>query len=950
MAFDELQPAAFIPDPDAGPFHADLHTLAFPEAWREPVLGLYRSGLTEAKRGRIKEVPINRLNTLIRTVAPDLVTVDANASFDPTRPWLYSRTGYPTRLLARLVHAWLRSLAPSAEAFQRFRDTARTLDVNSLTWQPETVDLLEHDLSPCGTCVPAERLYRVLPEILADRIAAQPPYEFCGERVGFRRVAVDARARGAELMSWPPLEHRTRVRDKDAQKRYGAERIWYYSAVITVSLRTVPFSPIPRIYLSTRIRRWVSGPVPMSGTRRVSAYLLTRAPFLTADSPDSGPPGVGEDERLGASSDDPAGRFAVAQFAWNPRTRQIEWAQGGPEGMLARVGAIDNLPAADVFAKEPDTWIDGRDKLTGAASYHTMMGWHGVGAGLMPAERRRLTEWAGAALVPEFVPVPSLVRSTISQNPTIHLTPKVPVPKKDATEEQIADAVAKNELIDLDNAIRRREFTALALDRRDLTAVLLYQSTHMRDQLIAAAEASLALADYRDATGPDLWSWTTPDLRVRIHARELGALGAPLGTTDRPPKKGKEHIAAIGERRAAVAARQRDLSADLGETTVITFVELDGRDKFKQRTTDPKFAIRLGCADAGMVSQFFTPAEHNPGEQNPDDSDDDDSQFRASAAWADGLRQLGMRLIPKHTLAEKIPENLNQLAFWIVKRQVTGDTEQAQFTPVAVLIRPGQKCILGRTPDMTEWVPYPQLLIALTGQVRPEDLSTADQQTKAVAAFVQNTLYTMRGTPTIVVTHAQNTRSRWPWLKNPGLLPDRIQLGNGPAQRIKVFGQNLRIARLATNDRDETPQWWAPKSTDSGGISKGLWKPNDSTNHVFYSTSSKPGTHTISVESTKLTHRINSKNKEEIHPARNAWNPELLEITMLGFSDNAESEFWAMFLHQQRLAEDYQDALALPLIQHVAELTSQYGLPHDDGPNEPPEGSDDQAPTGTEPE
>src|SRR5690606_15610784 len=111
--------------------------------------------------------------------------------------------------------------------------------------------------------------------------------------------------------------------------------------------------------------------------------------------------------------------------------------------------------------------------------------------------------------------------------------------------------------------------------------------------------------------------------------------------------------------------------------------------------------------------QFFAPTEPNPGD------DDDDSPFRAAAAWADGLRQLGMRLIPTHTVGDTIPEDLNQLAFWLVKRQVTGETGRAQFTPVAVLIRPGRKGILGRTPDMTEWVPYPQLLIALTGQVRP---------------------------------------------------------------------------------------------------------------------------------------------------------------------------------------------------------------------------------------
>ncbi|QIZ37044.1 pPIWI_RE module domain-containing protein [Saccharopolyspora sp. ASAGF58] len=925
MAFNEIQSAAFIPDPGNGEFEVDLHTLAFPASWREPVLELFKHGKSEASQARIKEVPIRSLNALIRTVAPDLVTVDANASFDATQPWLYSRTDYPPRLLSRLVYAWLRSLQPSTEAFQRFRDTARTLDVDSLRWRPETVNLLEHEISPGGTCMPASRLYRLLPEILADRIAAQPPYEFCGEYVRFHRVAVDARAGGAELMSWPPLKHTTRVTGAEARKRYGTHRDWYYSAVIKVSLRTVPFSPLPRIHLSTRIRRWVSGPVSMSGTQRVSAYLLTREPFLT-DSPQPG-------------------RFAVAQFAWNSHTRQIEWAQGGPEGMLARVSAIDELPAADVFAKEPDTWIPGRDGIQGAASHHTMMGWHGIGAGLMPAERRRLTEWAGAALAPELIPAPVLTRSTIKQKPTKVLTPKVPVPTKNGTDEEIDDALATNRLIDLDNAVLRREYTARALDGRDLTAVLLYQSGHMREQLITAAEASLGLADYREETGPEVWSWDTPDLRVRIHARELGALGAPLGNGEHAPRKGQEHFDAIGSRRSAVASRLGDLATELGEATIITFVELDGREKFTRRRSDPKFAIRLGCADTGMVSQFLTPGA-------PKDPEDD-SEFRAAAAWADGLRQLGMRLVPEHTLGnDAIPEGLNQLAFWLVKRQAAGEMGRAQFTPVAILIRPGHKSILGRTPDTTGWIPYPQLLVALTGHVRPEDLATADQQTKAVAAFVQNTLYTLRGTPTLVVTHAQNTRTRWPWLTNNGLLPDRIQLGNGPAQRLRLFGQNLRIARIATNDRDETPQWWAPKTDPSGGksggISKGLWKPadHDESNRIFYSTSDKPGTHTLSVESTKLTHRITPKEKAEIRPDKNAWNPELLQFAMLGFPEATEAEQWAMFLHQQRFAEDYREALGLPLIQHLAELTDQYGLPHDDEPDDGPAGDTEPA-TGT---
>jgi hypothetical protein len=231
---------------------------------------------------------------------------------------------------------------------------------------------------------------------------------------------------------------------------------------------------------------------------------------------------------------------------------------------------------------------------------------------------------------------------------------------------------------------------------------------------------------------------------------------------------------------------------------------------------------------------------------------------------------------------------------------------------------------------MNQWVPYPELLRSLTGTVSTNQ--TAAEQTSIAATFIQNTLYSLRSQPTLVVTHAQNTRYRWPWLQNRGLVADRIQLANGPLQRLALQGKQLRIARIATNDRDETPQWWAPTDT-GGGISKGLWKPsdaNDETNRIFYSTTDKSSTHSIAVEATKLTRRITPAGKPEIKPAASAWNPELLELAMVGLQPADKAEHWAMYLHQQRFCDDYRDGLGLPLIMHLAELTSDYALPHSD--------------------
>lgn len=38
---------------------------------------------------------------------------------------------------------------------------------------------------------------------------------------------------------------------------------------------------------------------------------------------------------------------------------------------------------------------------------------------------------------------------------------------------------------------------------------------------------------------------------------------------------------------------------------------------------------------------------------------------------------------------------------------------------------------------------------------------------------------------------------------------------------------------------------------------------------------------------------------------------------------------WAMYVHQQRFADDYRDALKFPLALHLAELATDYALPHD---------------------
>ncbi|AYF78526.1 DUF3893 domain-containing protein [Nocardia yunnanensis] len=902
VTYSNLGTAAFIPRPGLEDLSQPYYTLAFPAEWRDPVLDLYRLSRPERSRDRIKQVPIRRLNAVLKTLVPDIIAVGADASFDETLPWLYAREQPSEALMRRFVRAWLRDLNPSEEGFRQFTKTARDLDLDKLQWQQRQVDLLEHTLSVGGTRVPSDHLYRVLPSLLADKIEALPPYFHCGEEMTFKRVAIDAIGGGAELISWPPRTHTPKGKKTDGNQ----PKTWYYSGYIRLVLRTVPFSSIPRVHVSCGIRRWVSTPNPFTRGRAISAYLLASDPLIE-------------------EAPQPQQRFAVARLEWNSQTQSMKWVHGGPEGMLSGLSAVDNLPAPDVFVKEPDRWIQGRDGVQAALVHHAMMGYHGVGVGLMPNERRRLIEWVSQAMEPDFVLAPPLNRSAIKKdNPARQLKKKPPVPTKKGTDQEIEEARQQGAQVEAQNATIRREAVADAV-AGTLSVVLLHQNDErVIDRLLAAVEDSLGLSGFCVSRGPSDWTWSTPKLSVTVHAEPLGALGAPLEYDGKQPRKGKQHEQVIDGRRKEAARRIREIAATTGTPTQLAIIVLDDKDKFKQRTTDPKFALRIGCADAGVVTQFIRPI---------DDSDkDDDIDHRARASWDDALRQAGMRFVPQHSLGAVVPEDLNQVAFWLVKRRVDDTNTSAQFTPIAVLIRPKQPCIMARSSEMNDWVPYPQLLTSLTGLVRPDALKTAAEQQRVTAEFIQKTLYRLRPYPTLILTHAQNTRNRWPWLQNPGMVRDSIRLGDGPLQHLTLHGRHLRIARIATSSRDETPQCWALDGDTPGGHSKGLWVANDADENtrVFYSTSGKTSTQTsITIDDSKLTPHIGKDGKPRIRPADNAWNPTMLELTMIGFDDRDSAEQWAMYLHQQRSADDYRDELGLPLALHVAQLADQYALPYD---------------------
>ena len=426
--------------------------------------------------------------------------------------------------------------------------------------------------------------------------------------------------------------------------------------------------------------------------------------------------------------------------------------------------------------------------------------------------------------------------------------------------------------------------------------------------------------------------WRAPDLELRMYVRQAHTLVTELGGAE-APRRGRETREAIAGRRGEVTAFLRDEDA-----SQLAMVEIEPKKKFAKRTRDPKFAVRLGCADAGRVSQFINPVAEAEGSRRGKKKDiAADLAYRAEAAWEDGLRQLGLSFVPEHSIKrDAIPGKLNQVAFWMVRRNVSAQFSARQFTPIAVLIRPDQDCIMGRTAGMQQWVPYPELLRRLAGRERGDDLKTKAQQRAETARFVRQVLYTLRGEHTVILTHAQNARRSWDWLQDGLLEPDRIQLGDGPVQSLALQGRNLRIIRVRDGSGTRLRSGghlmrttrirlacrracgFRPARRTTAGCSTPLERRGVS--HQF-----------SRVDDAKLTgHATDEAPDGEINAGSAAWNPTLLEITVAGCAAGDRPVDWAMSVQQQRFPDHYRDeGLKLPLTLHLAAKATEYALPQE---------------------
>lgn len=894
--YDSIRPTAYEPDPAFGPWVEDFHVIAFSEQWRSKLTELYRR--RHPTREQPVALPVRHLNTLLRAATPGVVATGRGAGNVADVPWIHARSRVPEVVIAPLVSSWV---------LGKYADEDRAIEVLGSMydeipeWTVEPVPLGAAPLSPGGTADPERRLYSLVPEVLAARLTARP-YQPAGldRDIWFRVVDLE---QGAELVSWPP-------------HRYLAKnRAWFYSAVITIAMHTVPFRPTYRIHVSTGIRRWTTNST-VDLTHGRSARVLLDVPLPWPD-----------------SAGERATRLISNRLGYRRELGRVDWSRHSAVNLLPDLDIMRAFPDALDIIREPRAWLEGRDSISAGIVHRNGAGGHEVADGVFPGERALLDTWVEEGLRPMLRRAPDLRRTAETNKPVLL---KKPSKTADVSTRAAADRTAAGAC---------REALISCLDGRPLNIDIVWQFPETRRQLLTSIAEVLGLPAGTEEHQGDQ-EWQLGGLHIRIHTSELGFLGSPL---ELPSRSGLSAQATLGEairaRRAAVAARFTSIEDGTG----LTFVEINERECFKHAGTDPKFALRLGFADTGRLSKFLVAPE------------DPSLTLQDKARWTvlDGLRQLGAVTIPFRRVGSRVPDDLQYLALWVVRRRTDGPTRMAGEQLVAVLMRPsdGTRRVQGWDDELKAWVPYPQLLLNLATRV--ETVAAADddygerranspqEQRDDVERRIRSMLYQVRDRPTLLLANAGNLRSLWHWLRNGSLALDRLGFSADDAQRLAAYGPDLRfILARDGGGRGEVPQWYAPGRGDvSAGLATGLWAeagtPED--NRVFVSVTDKP--HTAGRKANG-TMKLGPHPSWRRGPAQKGWNPQYLELTVVGClsekaladagRDDVEPDLpstWAAVAHQLRFHDDYLP-LSRPLPVHLAKLAEDYVLPIEPDPQD----------------
>ncbi|MCC8245474.1 pPIWI_RE module domain-containing protein [Saccharothrix luteola] len=842
------------------PWSHDFKVIAFAPEWRTEVVRRYAKQFTRADPRWT--APIRQFNSLLQAAVPDVLAAPGAAT-DDRLPWLYAADVVPRDAMSRLTNAWLtRILSRRGEADGEEVDALLdALDDAMPQWASTSVDLTDTTLTRGGTADPHRRLYHLVPEVVAARLAART-YQYEGTELSFRVVSS---TRGTELVSWPPQPYVRRGRD------------WYHSLLMRASLHTVPFSGRPRVHITYGVRRWVTGePVKLDPRRGVTAYLQVPLPWTLRD---GGVPrlianGVRHDSTLGTPA----------------------WRSTSLMELLPEYSSAFTLPTAEELIDNPTEWAQGRDGVSVWVVHSTLMGSHDAKSGLMPVERRHFDAWVEESLAGV------LRRSTDLTKVTLLAKPELWRRDKDA-EAKAASKVVKGHA--------RRLACAVALDDRPLTIDIRYENDRTRDALVAAL---CEVLDLDPASAPH---WRTPELEVRLDASTWEKITADLQV---PRSWGKAHARAVAtatrERRALITRHFGTPALDAPIRLVL--VELRGADKFGPGR-DPKVAIRLGCADARRVSQFITTETKALAERARSSILDGLRQLGAvlppkhtlGAAVPPDLQHVGLWMIRKnHTTARTARRALVAVRIRSTDhgRRVEGWDERRKgwvSYPELLLSLHGD---VDLEQDRGTWLSLAEQQAAAQRRIRSLLFQTRDTPTLLLvqAGNMRHSWPWLTNSSMV-----PDSLGFGPW-------PAQRTALFGPGLRIVVIrdsGGRDEVPQWYAPRDDEK----------FAGHASGVWQPFDvgSDNRVFQSITEVPIQGAKPNQAVKYRDGAASSGVTVAGWNPEIRELTVLASRMTTTGEPEDPRIWAALAHQLRYADDYVP-LAVPLALHLAKLAEEY--------------------------
>lgn len=484
---------------------------------------------------------------------------------------------------------------------------------------------------------------------------------------------------------------------------------------------------------------------------------------------------------------------------------------------------------------------------------------------------------------------------------------------------------------------------------KELVVEIWYINDSTRDALIKAVWYCLGLAEART----EVHNFSDVDLTVTIRTQEIGKLAArlPLSTDSKKKPKSAERVNAINDRKDEVAEIVDEMPPVTGKVGVL--VELYGADHWKPEWTDPQPAIRLGFAQdkVDRVSKFIVP-EHEELKNKYEKVADDEGRNlnsrerkeindlqeelpqKAICSFLDLLRSLGVQIAPPRVVIPSValPNSINYVGLWLVNRtSKTSAHGKEQLIPVMVKMRSDSSIIEATFNGISDWIPYDEAL----RKINTKGKSITGDKSNEIKGFIRRMLQEkeLRGKDTLLLCDAQNIRFYWQWLQDKQILKNGIFFGTESPQMMP----KLRVVRVRQDE--ETAEWYALHNNKKQKVklfdklieieqvsvaTEGLFK-TESNERIFLSIGQKSNT----MPKEKLD--FSKFDKPQLH-----WsNPGILELVVACVQQEDEPWHWAVVTHElRRMALQYKDTLARPIVLHLAQQMADYVLMVDEDESE----------------